>query len=1001
MDQAVQVFTPFYQDQALMKDMAYTKNWNREYARGTGLKKSSDQKIQKQYWDAGVQELQYRREEYKNASADAAMSYSSPTYTNYVNTAELAHDLAKKQGWNVKTSKSDGRYIYTTKNGQQIMEPLQKLFENTLGNDSRVQGVYRTQSYVNRKNYAKSNSAMFEGDENAAEMKYLEDNFNILKRQSQKYYTRLQADADQKDQEITRIEEKYQNKELTAQQAMYLDDLKYNRDINRETLDKIKKEYGEFNSSGSSTATTSTGFENPYGDIETLRRKVDGGMSQMLMRKDLSEAAETEAMRNYEQTMKTDPYGLENVKQANRRSIAKLRGSIQRDNINYKNFLEKENKVNAELEKQGILRKKIVTREYKDATNAQGQTVRYFKDQVSPEVLTVQLGKYNTETIEQAQINPVTGNYIYEDVPAGTDIKNEANTTGGGEVKLDRQEAVNKATENQWTSLAGQEKQVMKGFPQALELLQNVAGTEGELSEKRFLQIATVNSAGEVVDAQTMYDNYDKGDNAREMRRSYEGMKRHLQERKRKGTATALELQILQSPLFTVKNANKVNTSSWAQRKRVKYLQEANEKANTFSDKTNGLLTPQLSKHVMNNDEVAYNKELAKYTIVDNRGRVQKVQEFLGMGGDLVNLVGKKIFDTDGNIIDSQSVAGQLLGVGSNPFEFDNARSAWLKYTDGQDVKVPDWLAENRGSRSSGNTLRGEWAGRTVAHPNGRAGKDWDMATNLILSNPNADFAINGTTLNAFQKGDNKKLKGVLDALIAFRGEGKDFKNKQFQMSYTPTAKNSLDYEALMINQLPSSFLESLVGTDKKPGLLTAEEKNELAMNGLFVSMPKGSLSSLGIAQTSNMDPMDLMIRESGPEGYTYNDPMGEGSINVKYNKNSNTYTAEIQTEFLGNPDAEGNLPGYQRASNKETLTSANWDSFFDRMEDNFMQMANINKNQWNKFYQEVYAAGPEDPQYMEIRQQINNREYNNQGGIKFSELPEGKLEYSDMRIKD
>jgi hypothetical protein len=69
-------------------------------------------------------------------------------------------------------------------------------------------------------------------------------------------------------------------------------------------------------SSGESkTATTSTGFKNPYGDIESLRYKVDNGMASLLMQKDLDEAAHSLALRNSSEEYKADPYAVMEQKQ--------------------------------------------------------------------------------------------------------------------------------------------------------------------------------------------------------------------------------------------------------------------------------------------------------------------------------------------------------------------------------------------------------------------------------------------------------------------------------------------------------------------------------------------------------------------------------------------------------------------------------------------------------------------------------------------------------------
>jgi hypothetical protein len=111
-------------------------------------------------------------------------------------------------------------------------------------------------------------------------MKYLENNYKILQNQNKKYYLGLK-DRDQKyNDKIAALEEKMKSKKGSPQELMMLDDLKMNRDINSQSLQRIEKEYEQFKN-GSSTATTSSGFENPYGDVDALRRKVDGGVAQM------------------------------------------------------------------------------------------------------------------------------------------------------------------------------------------------------------------------------------------------------------------------------------------------------------------------------------------------------------------------------------------------------------------------------------------------------------------------------------------------------------------------------------------------------------------------------------------------------------------------------------------------------------------------------------------------------------------------------------------------
>ena len=316
-NQATQVFKPFYEDANLMKDMAWTKTFNRESGRAQALRGSINETDRKQYWDTGLKELQYKREEFKNATDDEAMNFSNVAYTPYVNTMEKALKIAKDAGISAEsvTFSDDQRWIITQKNGKQLIEPLSKLFEATLGADPSVQAVYKTQAYVNRKDYAYSNASEFNGDQKAAEMKYLEDSFNILKQQREAQYNRMEKNSKVYDERIKNLESLIAQKKAPVDAEEKLDILRENKKINDDVLSRIQNE-SEMFSNSNSTSTTSSGWTNPYEDINTLRYKVDAGMASNLMQKDLGEAAEIYAYRDSKTSIKENPYKVLEIKHA-------------------------------------------------------------------------------------------------------------------------------------------------------------------------------------------------------------------------------------------------------------------------------------------------------------------------------------------------------------------------------------------------------------------------------------------------------------------------------------------------------------------------------------------------------------------------------------------------------------------------------------------------------------------------------------------------------------
>jgi len=324
--QALQVFKPFYDDKNLIKDMVWTKNYNSEMSRAEALKGSSDPERNKQYWSTGVAAMQFLKEEFKNAADDKAMSFGNVAYTPFVDVQAKAMDIAKDFGdiESVNFSK-DGRWLIKSKNGQQLEEPLTKLFESRLGNDPAVQEMYKTQAYVDRKTFAKSNAAQFNGDENAAEMKYLENQFNVLKAQNNLRYMQLQENQGTYDKRIADIQKQIDNGTAGPDAKIQLEALKMNKDINSQVLERAKKENDLLNGGQVNNSSGSNGFKNPYGDIESLRFKVDNGVASSLMQKALGEAAHYLAYRNSKVDLDANIYKVNEEKFQQNAALTRMR----------------------------------------------------------------------------------------------------------------------------------------------------------------------------------------------------------------------------------------------------------------------------------------------------------------------------------------------------------------------------------------------------------------------------------------------------------------------------------------------------------------------------------------------------------------------------------------------------------------------------------------------------------------------------------------------------
>ena len=327
--QAGQIFKSFYEDGNLMKDMAWTKNFNKELGEAQGLLKSEDKEARDSYWEDGIKELQYRKEEFKSADANAAMGISSPVYTPYVNIQKKIMDLAKDADLSFeKTSMSqDGMWIIKNKNGEILKEPLSKLFEAQLGSDPSVQAVYKTQAYVNRKDSAYSNADKYGGVQQA-EMKYLETAYTGMRDRVADRQKNVQTVSGTYDARIADIQKQIKQKGTNPLLEKTLKEYQDGKGINDNILSKLNSQLDDLNGAYSSSGNTSTGeFHNPYKDIDQLRRIVDGNVAYDMMNGDIMNGAETFAYKDAKEDFKENPYAVLDMKHKQQLSEINAAGS--------------------------------------------------------------------------------------------------------------------------------------------------------------------------------------------------------------------------------------------------------------------------------------------------------------------------------------------------------------------------------------------------------------------------------------------------------------------------------------------------------------------------------------------------------------------------------------------------------------------------------------------------------------------------------------------------
>lgn len=306
---ASKIFEPFYNDKNIIHDIAFTKKYQGELGKAENFRNCVDpDKCGGSYWDKGVQAMQYQAEEYKKATSEEALNYESPKFKPFVNVTQKAIKAAKDAGFNVELDSVSKGYIVTDKNGTLLLgngkdDPgvLPQFLYGMFGQDQAIQDVFKTQAYVQRKDFAKANAGMY-GSEDAAESFYLND---IIRKSVP--HLEKSANASRSQLDYLDAQKKILQDQMTAQgvnianskeeTALELIDALYEKNqaataYHEGVLNEIK------------TAPN-------LNDLKALRNRADGIVANSYFQHTLDSAAYDYAMGTAKRELKADPYALE------------------------------------------------------------------------------------------------------------------------------------------------------------------------------------------------------------------------------------------------------------------------------------------------------------------------------------------------------------------------------------------------------------------------------------------------------------------------------------------------------------------------------------------------------------------------------------------------------------------------------------------------------------------------------------------------------------------
>ena len=118
-DSAKALFKPFYENKNLVRDLVYTKEYKKQMARGQSLLNSSNPDENKKYWKGAEQFLQFKMDDFVNATDEEAMNKPLPKWVDKMDLITDGIAALKELDMNIEDVRftPNGQWKITQKNG--------------------------------------------------------------------------------------------------------------------------------------------------------------------------------------------------------------------------------------------------------------------------------------------------------------------------------------------------------------------------------------------------------------------------------------------------------------------------------------------------------------------------------------------------------------------------------------------------------------------------------------------------------------------------------------------------------------------------------------------------------------------------------------------------------------------------------------------------------------------------------------------------------------------
>lgn len=309
---ASNIFKSVYDNKEIVKDMVWTKNFNKQVNISESFKNCIDpKKCGGQWWETGDKYLAYKKQEFKNSSSKDSMNMEDVSYVPYNSITDDAMKVMKDSKFNVVEDKISGGYKITTENGELAISPLSALLNSTIGKDPKFAEMYTAQAYVKRNEWVNTKFQTGEYKNlNEAHAAYHVENAKLVSSKVQDIADQNKVDLNQIDNLIATKEKQIKAGQLKQDATEYTNLLQLRENV-AIANDKVE------------LANQAIKNQNNQMGLKVIGDMYDQNAGIIDFQNDLNVTAKTLAKSNYKITKDADKFALEDKRFSNDEKLAK------------------------------------------------------------------------------------------------------------------------------------------------------------------------------------------------------------------------------------------------------------------------------------------------------------------------------------------------------------------------------------------------------------------------------------------------------------------------------------------------------------------------------------------------------------------------------------------------------------------------------------------------------------------------------------------------------